>query len=545
MRTKHWRKSSWRSPVVSEAWLLFKVLFKNSMTLDLKTKKGRRGVVLMVVLALCFVPTLGMLYMSFLDAFRQGMLDTLMMEAGMLIPCALTAVMALMVVPTVFYFSRDTDLLLPLPVTADSIVLAKTGMILTSQVLVGTVMALPIFAAYWTVHPDILKILVSLLVLVTLPLLPVFVLGLVMMVLMYVVPALRNKDRFNLVFGILTLIVAVGISTLSSSFGANPDMMAELMNNPEDLALINYVFPQIAWAARSVTTLGISDLCLYLGVTLLGLALFMFTARKLFLPAVTNMGSTTRKARSRGIEKEHPAWLACLLVENRMLLRTPAWFMNCLLPSFLIVIIFSAVFLIQGVPALLADIDLPDLTPWMPAIGIMTGLFVGSMSMITSTTFSREGQNLWRMKVIPVSMRTQILSRGLLGFLWSSAGCELFILAAAWLLKADLLDILLMSAGSLVTNVFVNGLGLLTDGWHPHLIWDDDTGAVKNNFTAMIEMFVSWVVILLAVLPLILFGWAEHIFWYSAAWLGIFALIDLWMILKGPAVVARFLENQI
>lgn len=545
MRTKHWRKSSWRSPVVSEAWLLFKVLFKNSMTLDLKTKKGRRGVVLMVVLALCFVPTLGMLYMSFLDAFRQGMLDTLMMEAGMLIPCALTAVMALMVVPTVFYFSRDTDLLLPLPVTADSIVLAKTGMILTSQVLVGTVMALPIFAAYWTVHPDILKILGSLLVLVTLPLLPVFVLGLVMMVLMYVVPALRNKDRFNLVFGILTLIVAVGISTLSSSFGANPDMMAELMNNPEDLALINYVFPQIAWAARSVTTLGISDLCLYLGVTLLGLALFMFTARKLFLPAVTNMGSTTRKARSRGIEKEHPAWLACLLVENRMLLRTPAWFMNCLLPSFLIVIIFSAVFLIQGVPALLADIDLPDLTPWMPAIGIMTGLFVGSMSMITSTTFSREGQNLWRMKVIPVSMRTQILSRGLLGFLWSSAGCELFILVAAWLLKADLLDVLLMSAGSLVTNVFVNGLGLLTDGWHPHLIWDDDTGAVKNNFTAMIEMFVSWVVILLAVLPLILFGWAEHIFLYSAAWIGIFALIDLWMILKGPAVVARFLENQI
>lgn len=545
MRTKHWRKSSWRSPVVSEAWLLFKVLFKNSMTLDLKTKKGRRGVVLMVVLALCFVPTLGMLYMSFLDAFRQGMLDTLMMEAGMLIPCALTSVMALMVVPTVFYFSRDTDLLLPLPVTADSIVLAKTGMILTSQVLVGTVMALPIFAAYWTVHPDILKILGSLLVLVTLPLLPVFVLGLVMMVLMYVVPALRNKDRFNLVFGILTLIVAVGISTLSSSFGANPDMMAELMNNPEDLALINYVFPQIAWAARSVTTLGISDLCLYLGVTLLGLALFMVTARKLFLPAVTNMGSTTRKARSRGIEKEHPAWLACLLVENRMLLRTPAWFMNCLLPSFLIVIIFSAVFLIQGVPALLADIDLPDLTPWMPAIGIMTGLFVGSMSMITSTTFSREGQNLWRMKVIPVSMRTQILSRGLLGFLWSSAACELFILVAAWLLKADLLDVLLMSAGSLVTNVFVNGLGLLTDGWHPHLIWDDDTGAVKNNFTAMIEMFVSWVVILLAVLPLILFGWAEHIFLYSAAWIGIFALIDLWMILKGPAVVARFLENQI
>ena len=545
MRTKHWRKSSWRSLVVSEAWLLFKVLFKNSMTLDMKTKKGRRGVVLMVVLALCFVPTLGMLYMSFLDAFRQGMLDTLMMEAGMLIPCALTSVMALMVVPTVFYFSRDTDLLLPLPVTADSIVLAKTGMILTSQVLVGTVMALPIFAAYWTVHPDILKILVSLLVLVTLPLLPVFVLGLVMMVLMYVVPALRNKDRFNLVFGILTLIVAVGISTLSSSFGANPDMMAELMNNPEDLALINYVFPQIAWAARSVTTLGISDLCLYLGVTLLGLALFMFTARKLFLPAVTNMGSTTQKARSRGIEKEHPAWLACLLVENRMLLRTPAWFMNCLLPSFLIVIIFSAVFLIQGVPALLADIDLPDLTPWMPAIGIMTGLFVGSMSMITSTTFSREGQNLWRMKVIPVSMRTQILSRGLLGFLWSSAGCELFILVAAWLLKADLLDVLLMSAGSLVTNVFVNGLGLLTDGWHPHLIWDDDTGAVKNNFTAMIEMFVSWVVILLAVLPLILLGWAEHIFWYSAVWIGIFALIDLWMILKGPAVVARFLENQI
>lgn len=68
----------------------------------------------MAVLALCFVPTLGLLYVSFLEAFRNGALDTIMLEAGMLIPCLLTVIMGCMVVPTVFYFSRDTQILLPI-----------------------------------------------------------------------------------------------------------------------------------------------------------------------------------------------------------------------------------------------------------------------------------------------------------------------------------------------------------------------------------------------------------------------------------------------
>lgn len=120
--------------------------------------------------------------------------------------------MGCMVVPTVFYFSRDTQILLPLPLKPGSIVLAKTAMVLSGQLLLGMLFALPVFAAYWTVHPDILRILVSLLILATLPLLPVFAVGVVMMILMRFVPALRDKDRFNLVFGLLTLVMAVGVS---------------------------------------------------------------------------------------------------------------------------------------------------------------------------------------------------------------------------------------------------------------------------------------------------------------------------------------------
>ena len=530
---------------MSEAWLLFRILWKNSTTLDLKTKKGKRGIVLMVVLVLCFAPTLLMLYMSFLDAFRQGVFETLMLEVGMVIPCALAAVMACMIVPTVFFFSRDTDLLLPLPVKGSSIVAAKTGMVLTSQVLIGTAMALPVFAAYWTVHPDPAKILVSLIVLATLSLLPVFVIGLVMILLMYLIPGLRNKDRFNLIFGLLTVAMAVGISLLSSSFGANDDLLLELMQNPDDLTLINYVFPQVAWAARAIAQLGISDLCLYLGATLLGLAVFMWVARKCFIPAVTNPVSGTRRSRNRGKERELPAWAACMQTENRMLVRTPAWFMNLLLPPFIIVIVFAAVLLLQGIPELLKNANLPSLTGWMPAIGLMIGMLVGSMNMITSTAISREGQNLWRMKAMPVSVRTQILAKGMVGFAWSVISCSVFMLLVLWMLQGNLLDAVLMMTGILVTSAFVNGLGLLVDGWHPKLVWDDDTTAVKNNFNSVIEMFASWCILLILCLPLFIFGLDDHIGVYTGVAMAVLVLIDLWMILKGPGIIERFLENQI
>jgi len=531
---------------VSEPWLVYRVLLKNSMTLDLKTKKGRRGVLLMAVLALCFVPTLGLLYVSFLEAFRQGTLDTIMLEAGMLIPCLLTVIMGCMVVPTVFYFSRDTQILLPLPLKPGSIVLAKTAMVLSGQLLLGMLFALPVFAAYWTVHPDILRILVSLLILATLPLLPVFAVGAVMMILMRFIPALRDKDRFNLVFGLLTLVMAVGVSLASSSFSASDgELLMEMMQDPQGIALINWVFPQLAWAARSISVLSLSDFCLYLGVTLLALALFLLVANRLFLPAVTTMNSAGRKVTRRTTSRQHSPLVSCMITDNRMLVRTPAWFMNCLLPPFLMVIIFGAMFMIQDLPALLQSMDLTGLGIWMPAAGLVIGLFISSMNMITSTAFSREGQNLWRMKVIPVPVRTQILAKGLLGTAWSAVSCLLFVVLAVWMIRGSALDGLVMLAAALVASVFVNGLGLLVDGWHPKLVWDDDTTAVKNNFNGMIEMFVAWAIILVLFLPLLMFGLFDHILVYSLVVTVVFLLIDLWMVLKGPGLIAGFLENQI
>lgn len=42
-----------------------------------------------------------------------------------------------------------------------------------------------------------------------------------------------------------------------------------------------------------------------------------------------------------------------------------------------------------------------------------------------------------------------------------------------------------------------------------------------------------------------MFGLFDHILVYSLAVTGVFLLIDLWMVLKGPGLIAGFLENQI
>ena len=531
---------------MSDAWMIFRVLLRNGMSLDLKSRKGKRGLALILLLAVCFAPTLGMLYMSFLASFQaQTGLDALYLQGGLIIPCVLAAIMGLFVIPTAFYFSRDIAVLLPLPVRGRDIVLAKTGTALLSQVSLGVLFALPVVLAYLTVHPDPLRILAALLILVTIPVLPVMLVGILVMLLMRFVPLLRNKDRFNLVFGLLSLVIALAIGVASGSVSGSGQDYAELLADPAALQMGGIAFFQIEWAARAIVQLSLSDLCLYLGATLLGFAAFELLAQKVYLPAVTSIGGASARSRKKGAEKPRSPFAACMLAENRMLLRTPAWFMNCILSSFIPSVIMIAILFLQDVPSLLRGLDIPSLTEWMLAAGAGSVLFFGATNCIASTAFSREGQNLWRMKVIPVSLEKQILGKGLLGAAWSAAATLPVLALIVWLVNGSALDLFLLAAGTVVGGVFVNGLGLLIDAWHPKLVWDDETMAVKNNFNGMIELFGSWLMVGILALPLLIPAVAAHAALYLDAAVFVLALADLWLVLKGPRAAARFLANQI
>ncbi len=94
--------------------------------------------------------------------------------------------------------------------------------------------------------------------------------------------------------------------------------------------------------------------------------------------------------------------------------------------------------------------------------------------------------------------------------------------------------------GALLSSILVNLISILIDGIHPKLDWEDETGAVKQNFNVMGELFVSWLILGLFVL-----------LYFVSPSLDIFALLALivTIVLVGifykfvPKIVLKHLMN--
>lgn len=533
---------------MADTWTLLKVFLKNDYNFTLKGKKGRRNILLAIVLVVCLLPTIGLLYTSYVPLF-DAHLDTIAWEGGLLLPAVICGITTLLALPTVMYFSADLDFLLTLPIRPQDIILAKVLLATLSAMTLYVPFCLPLLIAYVQSGPDLLSLLLALFVFLTFWIIPMALAALASVLLMKFVPALRSKDRFNLIFGLLMIVVCMIAGALGglSSGSESSEMLAELLTDPATLSTINYACIQALWAARTIVSHTLSDLLLYVGATLLVCALFWLAARKWYLPAVTSMTQKTKKKRTAGKDKARTPFQAIAHAEIASLLRSPVNFMNCVIGDFLplIFIPLFGLLLQEELPALRASLSPDMVLSWIFPIALYIGIFTGSMGCLGSaTTFSRQGQNLYWMKVVPVSMTSQILALGCANFLFPLLSALAMAAGAAWLLGLGLLPFILMLAGLVIGIFLPNCFGLLLDGWRPKLVWTDETAAVKNNMNTIISMLGSMGLAILMAVPL-LFMEPAMIQIYMYAMCALVFLCDILLVWQGPRYIAKWLQNKI
>lgn len=120
-------------------------------------------------------------------------------------------------------------------------------------------------------------------------------------------------------------------------------------------------------------------------------------------------------------------------------------------------------------------------------------IMVGSSNLTTSTCISREGQNYFFMKYIPMSYKDQLRAKLLNGLFIGIAVMLPYTLigvpAAIILLHLNPLVFLLCLAINILTLLLVNYAQLWSDLSYPKLIWESEQSAVKQNFAATITLF--------------------------------------------------------
>ena len=183
--------------------------------------------------------------------------------------------------------------------------------------------------------------------------------------------------------------------------------------------------------------------------------------------------------------------------EYKILMRTPSFFINCIVINIIWPIFIFALYQIGSIDYSITDInnmlinnkDEVRIIMLLVLSGI--SILLPAMNTIASTSFSREGKHFSFMKYIPVSYKDQWLSKFIISFIISFIGINFYTTVFYILIKLDIMTTIIYYIISILSISSINLLGMYIDSIQPKLIWDDENNALRENYNTFISMSIA------------------------------------------------------
>jgi len=249
--------------------------------------------------------------------------------------------------------------------------------------------------------------------------------------------------------------------------------------------------------------------------------LFMLLGKLLYFKGVIGINESSAKRESISSESiskklnQTNKLNSYVMKEIRLLIRTPIYFMNCVLMNFFFPILIFIPLIVQGdfqsmfvqINQYVSDIQYSGI--------ILAGLFafmlfVASSNAVTATSISREGSGLYIMKYLPVSLEKQIKYKVRSG-IWISLIAVVMILMIMVILKLPVLMIVFAGILSVNALLYPALTGIIIDMHNPKLNWDNEQAAVKQNLNVLFNMVFAIIGGAVALVPVILFSWNQYV----------------------------------
>ncbi len=478
--------------------------------------KEKKDIWLVPLIILAFLG-LGPTLYGYLGLIRSfyGMLQPLgqqhlILTFGFLAGQVFVLIFGIYYVVSAFYFSKDLDTLIPLPLKPFQVMFSKFAVILVNEYLTIAFFVLPVLVYYGILSKaGLVYWLYALVVYVLLPVIPLAVVSLLVIGMMRAVNLSRKKDALIIVGSLVLIVAAFGLQYfMNRTAGAEPDPKAiiQLLASPDGLIQrIGAVFPPSIWATKALagglSARGFSNLVIFISVSLAIFYGILLVSEKLFYRGLIGIGEIS--ARKKTLSKEG-MWRqvasgrrpvrAIFAREWRIMNRTPIFLLN----GVLVVIIVPLLLVImaqtgsgRGDNVVLLRL----MTSAKPIYVILaTACFMTICSCLngtSSSTFSREGGQFWLSKVIPATAKEQVIAKfihsyfiALLGIIVAS-GVAIFVAHLKFVVFAGAFLI------SVAVGVVLTAIGMIIDLARPLLDWTNPQKAIKQNLNVLLAMLAD------------------------------------------------------
>lgn len=430
-----------------------------------------------------------------------------------LVASTLVLVFGFAAVISIFYFSTDLGLLVPLPLRPGTIVLAKFAVIAVGE-YVGILLAMgPAATAYAQLVGGSLSYWLAVLLVVLLaPVIPLAIAAVVTLAVMRFINR-RHRDILIILFSVaLTagiLAFQIGVMNNLPSQGDPALYLQQILSGHVDLvAVMGRAFPPAVWATRVIAgaTAGsrLVGLALYVGVTGVAVWVLATAGDRLFYAGLIGGTELARRrltahqiAAARAAARHRTVQSGVLSAlfwrEWRLFMRVPLYVLNGFSASLIVPIIF-----VFGFRGIMSDPDMIRLLDAIYATGnaaFFTALAVAGLAVLVTalnttaaSAVSREGRYLWISKVIPVPPEKLVQGKILFAAVAAAVSALPMLVLFAFALRmrpVHLAEVLVLTGLGSAVSVFV---GLLVDLARPFLTWTNPQQAVKSNLNVIIPL---------------------------------------------------------
>ncbi len=469
------------------------------------------------LLVICFLPMLASMVMMVVAAYpelEQNGREELIIKSYLIISTVFTLFMGFFYSISVLFFATDKDALAHMPLKPWQICGARFVNILLNEYIFEAFVFVPFLITYGIMsRAGVLFYLYGLITFAVLPVIPVALLSILVMLIMRFVPFFKSKDRVNVLSLILTFVFMFTVyfpamSKLDSISEDSAGGIFELLAGNSDIArALGYIVPSLSFSQNAMlntgSVMGLIWILLAVAVSLAGFGVFMLAAR--FMYERASGGIVEAAARHRRLsEKEFltvtaksSAVKALALREIRLVLRTPVYFMNCCLMTWVWPVFFCAGFFISGdaqafeeITALL-KVNIDSILPYVLAGVSFVTVFISSTSSPASTAVSREGAGVVFSKMIPVPYYDQLKAKLYASLIICGVPSSVVMGIFALVLGCGVLYSVIVMIIAAMAFVYTSTLGLLVDMGRPKLTWTDENAAVKQNVNSMLAFGLS------------------------------------------------------
>lgn len=472
--------------------------------------KKKSSLILYFILILYLIGVMGFLSYNLLDGFIQIKQETVFIGMVLLFVIGFVIFQSIFSTINLFYFTKDSEYILPLPLKPYQIIFAKTNVLIFLEYIIEIFIGFVPLIIYGVKTGQSVVYYISMCIsLLLIPILPVILVSIIIMIIMSFAKLTKNKNRFQLIATMLTLIIVIAISIAGSSVNGditNEQMAQMIMQANGMLELIKGFFPTLNYLISALTTNEISIITLELVktfvITAINFIIYLFIANKIYLKGLVGslFSGSSKKIKTKIDEKKYQntkLYKSYIGKEFKILIRNPIYLMQCIIPAILLPILIIGMMCLQINSV--NDNELKVMTSKEMNLNmfIVACIILGIIQMFTMfiyisvTAISRDGKNAGFMKYIPVPLYKQYIYKIIPNIIMSLVSIIITLVIAEILMKLDIILLFLIFIVAVIMSVFQSILMIIIDLKRPKLEWDSEYAVVKQNLNLIFPVIFA------------------------------------------------------